>query len=70
MLDSIDHVIIAVEDLDEASKNYEMILGNPPVWKGEHKEFGTKNTLINFQSPILNCLRLQIGKDLIKHTFK
>ena len=48
MLDSIDHVIIAVEDLDEASKNYEMILGNPPVWKGEHKEFGTKNTLFNF----------------------
>ena len=50
MLDSIDHVIIAVEDLDEASKNYEMILGNPPVWKGEHKEFGTKNTLFNFQN--------------------
>ena len=38
MLDSVDHVIIAVENLDEASKNYEMILGNPPVWKGEHKE--------------------------------
>ena len=31
MLESIDHVIIAVEDLDEASKNYEMILGKPPV---------------------------------------
>ena len=60
MLDSIDHVIIAVEDLDEASKNYEMILGNPPVWKGEHKEFGTKNTLFNFPKHILSCLRLEV----------
>ena len=56
MLDSIDHVIIAVEDLDEASKNYEMILGNPPVWKGEHKEFGTKNTLFNFQNTYLESV--------------
>ena len=70
MLDSIDHVIIAVEDLDEASKNYEMILGNPPVWKGEHKEFGTKNTLFNFQNTYLELLAAGgegIGADLIKH---
>ena len=33
MLDSVDHVIIAVEDLDEASKNYEMIfIFATPVW--------------------------------------
>ena len=71
MLDSVDHVIIAVEDLDEASKNYEMILGNPPVWKGEHKEFGTKNTLFNFQNTYLELLAAGgegIGADLIKNT--
>ena len=70
MLDSVDHVIISVEDLDEASKNYEMILGNPPVWKGEHKEFGTKNTLFNFQNTYLELLAAGgegIGADLIKH---
>ena len=70
MLDSVDHVIIAVEDLDEASKSYEMILGNPPVWKGEHKEFGTKNTLFNFQNTYLELLAAGgegIGADLIKH---
>lgn len=73
MLDSVDHVIIAVEDLDEASKNYEMILGNPPVWRGEHKEFGTKNTLFNFQNTYLELLAAGgegIGADLIKHTLK
>ena len=71
MLDSVDHVIIAVEDLYEASKNYEMILGNPPVWKGEHKEFGTKNTLFNFQNTYLELLAAGgegIGADLIKNT--
>ena len=47
MLDSVDHVIIAVENLDEASKNYEMILGNPPVWKGAHKALGPKTTIFN-----------------------
>ncbi len=73
MLDSIDHVIIAVKDLDEASKNYEMILGSAPVWKGEHKEFGTKNTLFNFQNTYLELLAAGgegIGADLIKHTLK
>ena len=73
MLDSVDHVIIAVEDLNEASKNYEMILGNPPVWKGEHKEFGTKNTLFNFQNTYLELLAAGgegIGADLIKHTLE
>ena len=73
MLDSVDHVIIAVKDLDEASKNYEMILGSAPVWKGEHKEFGTKNTLFNFQNTYLELLAAGgegIGADLIKHTLK
>ena len=50
-----------------------MILGNPPVWKGEHKEFGTKNTLFNFQNTYLELLAAGgegIGADLIKHTLK
>ena len=71
MLESVDHLIIAVEDLDEASANYELIIGNPPVWKGEHKEFGTINTLFNFQNTYLELLAAKgegIGADLVKHT--
>ena len=52
-------------------KKYELIIGNPPVWKGEHKEFGTINTLFNFQNTYLELLAAKgegIGADLVKHT--
>ena len=45
MINSIDHLIVAVEDLDAAEKNYKKIFGIEPVWKGEHKELGTANTI-------------------------
>ena len=40
MLDSIDHLIIAVEDLDLAESNYQKVLGTKPVWRGAHEEGG------------------------------
>ena len=50
MLSSIDHIIIAVKDLDEAEKNYEKILGIPPVWRGEHEHLGTRNVFAGIKS--------------------
>ena len=73
MINSIDHLIIVVKDLNTAAKNYQKVLGIDPVWKGEHKEFGTKNTLFNFQNTYLELLAARgegIGADLIKHTLK
>ena len=70
MIDSLDHLIVAVKDLDEATKNYKTLLGNDPVWQGEHKAYGTANTLFNFENTYLELLAAKgegFGADLINH---
>lgn len=56
MINAIDHLIIAVEDLNSAEKNYTKIFGKPPVWRGEHKELGTTNSLFNFNNTYFELL--------------
>ena len=55
MISSVDHLIIAVKDLDQAINDYEKVLGIGPCWKGKHTELGTKNALFNFENTYL-CL--------------
>ena len=50
MISTLDHLIIAVKDLDEAEKDFTKIFGIPPVWRGEHKELGTINSIFNFEN--------------------
>jgi len=38
MISSVDHLIIAVKDLDQAINDYEKVLDVPPCWKGKHSE--------------------------------
>ena len=33
MINTLDHLIVAVKDLDEAEKNYQKVFGLNPVWK-------------------------------------
>ena len=40
MISSLDHIIVAVSDLDKAEQDYIKIFGTNPIWKGEHKELG------------------------------
>ena len=73
MLSSIDHIIIAVKDLDEAEKNYEKILGISPVWKGEHEQLGTRNVLFNFTNIYLELINPNSngpGSKVIKNHLK
>jgi catechol 2,3-dioxygenase-like lactoylglutathione lyase family enzyme len=56
MINSLDHLIIAVNDLDEAENNYKKIFGMKPVWRGEHKELGTSNSLFNFNNTYFELL--------------
>ncbi|MDA9195692.1 VOC family protein [Gammaproteobacteria bacterium] len=56
MITTLDHLIVAVDDLYKAEKDYSKIFGAQPVWKGEHKELGTTNSLFNFQNTYFELL--------------
>ena len=56
MISSLDHLIVAVEDIDKAEESYRKIFGLAPVWKGAHKAFGTSNCLFNFQNTYFELL--------------
>ena len=56
MIKALDHLIIAVSDLDSAEENYTKVFGVNSVWRGEHKELGTENSLFNFQNTYFELL--------------
>jgi catechol 2,3-dioxygenase-like lactoylglutathione lyase family enzyme len=45
MLTALDHVVIAVRDLDAATTTYGALYGRRPSWRGTHPGWGTANTL-------------------------
>ena len=73
MIESLDHVIIAVNNLEEAEQNYQNILGIKPSWRGRHKEWGTSNSLFNLQNTYLELLAVTgdgVGAQLVKNKIK
>jgi catechol 2,3-dioxygenase-like lactoylglutathione lyase family enzyme len=56
MLHSLDHAIIAVRDLDAASRAYAALLGRRPSWRGEHPALGTANVLYRLDNTYLELL--------------
>ena len=50
MIERIDHLIVAVKDLEAAEDNYKKIFGHGPVWRGTHESLGTKNSIFNFNN--------------------
>ncbi|MCP3984009.1 MAG: hypothetical protein GY723_06450 [bacterium] len=56
MLDAVDHVILAVEDLTAATRTYAQLLGRSPSWRGEHPSMGTANTLFRLSNMYLELL--------------
>ena len=69
MLDSLDHIIIAVEDLSIAIENYTKLLGFPPTWRGEHPGQGTENALFPLDNLYVELLASNgegSGSDMIK----
>ena len=73
MISSLDHIILAVEDLKDAEKNYKNILGIEPSWRGLHKELGTANVIFNFKNTYLELLSAEgegVGADLVKESIE
>ena len=73
MIKTLDHIIIAVSNLDKAEESYTKIFGSPSVWKGEHKEYGTINCLFNFQNTYFELLAAKgegLGASHVEHSLK
>ena len=56
MIKTIDHILVAVEDLDKAVENYSTIFGFAPAWLGEHPTLGTKNALFPLENMYLELI--------------
>ncbi len=68
MISSIDHLIIAVTDINDAEENYRKIFGMEPVWKGEHEALGTANVIFNFKNTYCELLSANgdgLGAELV-----
>ena len=70
MFTHLDHLIVAVDDLEAAAENYQKLFGMTPVWSGEHKELGTSNALFAFKNTYFELLSATgegLGADLVNH---
>ena len=70
MFNQLDHLIVAVNDLQTAENNYQKLFGLAPVWSGTHKELGTSNSLFNFQNTYFELISPTsegLGADLVNH---
>lgn len=59
MTTTIDHIIISVSDLAEASAEYSALLGRSPSWRGAHPDYGTANTLFKLDNTYIELLAPQ-----------
>jgi catechol 2,3-dioxygenase-like lactoylglutathione lyase family enzyme len=53
---TLDHVVIAVRDMDIAAADYSALLGRNPSWAGSHPLYGTRNTLFRLDNMYVELL--------------
>jgi catechol 2,3-dioxygenase-like lactoylglutathione lyase family enzyme len=56
MFEALDHVILAVRDLADATRRYATLFGRRPSWRGEHAGEGSANTLFRLGNTYLELL--------------
>ena len=52
----VDHIIIAVSDLEKAGQDYALMLGRAPSWRGTHPGYGSANTMFRLDNCYLELL--------------
>ena len=73
MINKLDHLIVSVKNIAEAEKNYSKLFGANPVWRGEHKELGTINSIFNFNNTYFELLAANgegLGAQLVTKTIE
>ena len=55
-LTHLDHVVVAVKEIDGALGRYARLLGRRPSWRGEHPGAGTENVLFRLSNTYLELL--------------
>jgi catechol 2,3-dioxygenase-like lactoylglutathione lyase family enzyme len=56
MFDALDHVILAVRDLADATRRYATLFARRPSWRGEHPGQGTANALFRLHNTYLELI--------------
>ncbi len=56
MLQRLDHLLVAVSDLDAAADAYARLFGRRPAWRGEHPATGTQSALFRLENSSLALL--------------
>ncbi len=57
----VDHLIVAVRDLDTSAEAYGTMLGLTPSWRGTHPAHGTRNVIFGLSNCYLELLALGPG---------
>jgi len=56
VLDTLDHIVIAVDDLSAAERTAVTLLGRSPSWSGSHPTFGTRNVIFRLSNTYVELL--------------
>jgi catechol 2,3-dioxygenase-like lactoylglutathione lyase family enzyme len=59
VFEALDHVILAVHDLADATRRYATLFGRRASWHGEHPGQGTANTLFKLHNTYLELIAVQ-----------
>ena len=68
MFKKLDHLIVAVTNLEDAKKNYKKLFGISPIWEGTNQDLGTRNALFYFDNIYFELLSSSgngFGADLV-----